>query len=160
MTYDLVFDARHVMFPHWPAVLGAGLSVVVGYAVFTSRVSKVVQYLGLVLPLVGAPGMIVASWSKHSELTDALDSRTAEFVAGPVEGYEPPRDRRPAMFTVRGVRFCVTFRRDGAGWFEPSGDTFANGTNVRIWHVRSRVARLEMERRNESRPPKKLNAER
>jgi len=83
---------------------------------------------------------------QHTELVDALESRRARLVAGPVENFVPGRRGRAPTFNVQGVPFCMSFKPIHRGWFASSKGLVRDGVNVRIWHIHLRIARMEIER--------------
>jgi len=159
MTYDVVFDAAASGCKSWPFAAAGLLFVAIGVVLvvlaraFRSRLRKRAAWFAYFFLVFAGLWTVVAFASTHGEyakVRDALLRGRAEVVEGRVEDFSPMPYSGHATehFTVCGVPFAYSDYVITAGFNQTSshGGPVRAGSWVRITHVGSIIARLEIAR--------------
>ena len=156
MDYVTVFDASRKGLD-WTAPLFGALFVVVGLRSLTARWStppynrpfwRAFHVLFTLFGLGIATVIPVIQWTERRALVEALESGEANVAEGRVRDFVPMPWAGHAMecFTVDTTRFCYSdfILTPGFNNARSHGGPVHEGLNVRIHHVASRIARLEV----------------
>ena len=156
MDYVTVFDASRKGID-WTTSLFGSVFIVVGVHTIKTRWTvapynrplwRALLLLYVVFGFGIATIIPVIHWKERRALVGALESGRASVVEGPVREFVPMPWAGHAMecFTVATTRFCYSdfIVTPGFNNARSHGGPIHEGLNVRIHHVASTIARLEV----------------